>query len=399
MRCDLLPVAMRCDLLLASLFVLQFALVFASAGQALQACKSSGSEWWSSSEGAEGLFQIQAVATAAKVSSAGYSTDADADSNKPLIFVKTHHTGSTTMTSIFQRYCDAHNVTCAPDPPYKFSGKNVDQQDLAKYVADHAGKDKIDVWPWHVFYVRESFEKLMPGALTISIFREPESRLVSALSHSQWTAEKLHQVLHTLETNGNLTLEDYGSKYGMQPECGARQHWHVPSLADLDLVLLFEDYNRSLVLMANKLGWSLKDILYISQRVSKNSDEQEVAIDKLKAYIEQPLWKMTEAGKKFVTSCIEDDKPLYNKVKERYQQQLSSLTPVEHAKVENDIHRLQSAVKDLQACCHSHRDDSYCHVLGENAVKWHHRHAAGRGLPEGVFATHCYLMAVKTLER
>ena len=121
---------------------------------------------------------------------------------------------------------------------------------LAKYVARHAGKDKIDIWPWHVYYVREPFEKLMPGALTLSIFRDPEARALSSMSHKAWTIKKLRDALHQLQTNGTL------------PNCGDPQRSHVPKLAEVDLVLLNEDYDRSLVLMATKLGWGLKDVLH-----------------------------------------------------------------------------------------------------------------------------------------
>ena len=71
-------------------------------------------------------------------------------------------------------------------------------------------------------------------------------------------------------------------------------------------------------------------------------DERQSALNDLKAYIEQPLHNMTKTGKEFVTDCIEKDKPLYNEAKARFQQQLSSLTPKEHAEIEKDVHALRA---------------------------------------------------------
>ena len=336
-----------------------------------------------------GLLQVRAAdadAAAAKEGSSGYAADADADSSQPIVFIRTHHTGSTTLTAIFQRFCDEYNVTCAPKPPSRYSGGNVNQSELVKYVAHHAGKDKIDIWPWHVYYVREPFEKLMPGAFTMSIFRDPEARALSSLSHEGWTTGMIRGALKQLKTNGEV------------PNCGDRQRWHVPKLAELDLVLLNEDYDRSLVLMAKKLGWGLKDVLYTQLRISETGDEKKSALDDLKAYIDQPLQNMTETGKKFKVDCIDDDKPLYNEAKKRYQQQLSNLTAKEHAEIEKDIGHLQSAVKVLQACCDSSPKDPYCVVLAENAIQWHKRHDHGGPLPDGVAEAHCRRVAVNALE-
>ena len=209
-----------------------------------------------------GLLQVRADDVAAKGGSARYVADADAHLNQSIVFIRTHHTGSTTVTGIFQRFCDElsgvirdsreseirviranrvihaikiwvsiandshesiranrvanrpcrsgdeHNVTCAPNPPHKFLGGTANHEKLAKYVAKHAGKDKIDIWPWHVYYLREPFEKLMPGALTLSIFRKPEARVVSCLSHDGWSTEEVREAVHQLQTNGET------------PQCG-----------------------------------------------------------------------------------------------------------------------------------------------------------------------------------
>ena len=49
----------------------------------------------------------------------------------------------------------------------------------------------------------------------------------------------------------------------------------MQDLADVDLVLLNEDYDRSLVLMAKKLGWSLEKVLYLQLRVSEVISENQ----------------------------------------------------------------------------------------------------------------------------
>ena len=84
-------------------------------------------------------------------------------------------------------------------------------------------------------------------------------------------------------------------------------------------------------------------MFYIQLRISAISLAKQSALDDIKAYIDQPLQNLTETGKRFRVSCIEDDKPLYNEAKERYQQQLSNLTAKEHAEIKKDIGRLQSA--------------------------------------------------------
>ena len=119
----------------------------------------------------------------------------------------------------------------------------------------------------------------------------------------------------------------------------------LPRLSELDLVLLTEDFDRSLVLLARKLKWPLQDLLYIRVRESKPDQSKQELLDKVEAYLSRPLENMTENGKAFTKKCILKDQEIYNEAKEMFQKQLDALS---HREVEKDVARLQSANQALE---------------------------------------------------
>ena len=297
----------------------------------------------------------------------------DAGSRSKVVFIKTHFTGSSTATGIFQRYCDQHHVNCAQKPPHSHDGGTVKREELSEYVRSHVG-ESVDIWPWHVDYDRESFALLIPGAVTVSILREPLSRVISGFLHGVVPISRVRDIVRSLQTNGQVPSCGHTSLCKSSP-----MSVQIPRLSDLDLVMLTEDYDRSLVLLARKLKWPLQDVLYTRMRVSEPDDGKQELLDEFKAYMSQPLENMTQTGKAYVEKCIQKDKDMYSQAKEMFQKQLDVLSPEDYAQVEKDVARLQSANQVLQDCCMKEPSDPYCVSMEETAMDWHKR--TDKGLP------------------
>ena len=224
-----------------------------------------------------------------------------------------------------------------------------------RYAEKHGDSDHVDLWEDHMEFdseVKGAFDLLMPGAVKVSFFREPIPRIMSGYSHSFWSTGRLRQL-----------VEDLKSNVSRIDECRAMSR-QVPSLSDLDVVGITEDYDRSLVLIAMKLGWELEDLLYLYARESpERTPEHHQVLDEMKALVQTPLSTLSEAGQEFAKVCYHDDLETYRAANRTYYKQLASLTPDESAKLEKGVASLHSAFETLTTCCEEAPTDPYCQVL------------------------------------
>ena len=97
-----------------------------------------------------------------------------------VIFIKTHKTGSSTVTSILHRYCRTYNKACfiTSDPvnhPGAIFTPDTRVEDFFRW-----NKRNIDIWSQHTRYWPELFSQIVPGGRFLSIVRDPVTQVISA---------------------------------------------------------------------------------------------------------------------------------------------------------------------------------------------------------------------------
>ena len=323
---------------------------------------------------ARSLMQLESATRASQNIGAQKHQDGDSSywpkQSQKVVFIKTHSTGSSTLTNILHRFCDMHNKTCAGPAPGQKVTTTVDRSQLAEYVDRNKGK--IDIWPNHVIFEDDLFDALMPGAVKVSLFRDPQSRILSSYAHGQpWEAIV---VADDLRTEGRET-----------PHCGTAGELmsaQVPlsKFDKLDFVMLTEEYDLSLVMLGRRLGWELQDLLYY-----RLNDHHEVppalrrGLDGMKKCMEEPR---ADTAKHFLERCAGlEEQEVYKMAKDRFNQQWQRLTSDQKEEVKRSVAKLKAGVKALQACCALVTEDAYCRHLSEINAEWNVRNQRSEAPP------------------
>ena len=100
-------------------------------------------------------------------------------SEPPVLFLKTHKTGSTTVAAIVHRYAESRGLACRPSPDLDSHifdvGSGVDAALVARAGAP------FGCWASHAIWHPRLLDLLGPGApLVLSVVREPVARFLSA---------------------------------------------------------------------------------------------------------------------------------------------------------------------------------------------------------------------------
>ena len=208
---------------------------------------------------------------------------------KNIVFVKTHKTGSSTVTNILHRYGDKHNLVFALPRDGQFrlnwpwSMRN-DSFDLVKGV-------RPNIICHHGRYNRETLEQIMPrDTVYVTILRDPVSQYESTFSYMGFDkllgiTEKGNPLVNFLENpdkilvhyllNEDLRVHSDRLKLirnGMAFDLGLNssnfdnsveiEHFLEKVKKEFDLVLLAEFFDESLVLLKNLLCWPPEDLTY-----------------------------------------------------------------------------------------------------------------------------------------
>ncbi|XP_033097400.1 galactosylceramide sulfotransferase-like [Anneissia japonica] len=252
-----------------------------------------------------------------------------------VLFLKTHKTGSSTVTSILQVYGYQRNLTFAVPK----TGAQILSRDFFK--TDQVHPQKYDMLVNHARYNRTEMEKVMkPGAKYITILRDPRTQIESNFGYFSLTRylnlQEEENPFRTFVSNPFY----YWDKYKRVP---FRNYLKNPNLFDLglseleqenvsivskfiekltkefNLVLIQEHFNESLLLLKKLMCWGMDDILYLSKgtRSSKIRFEIEpelrASIRKwswadalLYDHFNQTLWnKIKEYGPSFKADLVE----------------------------------------------------------------------------------------------
>lgn len=206
------------------------------------------------------------------------------------MFLKTHKTGSSTFLNMLFRFGQKHNLKFAfPKGRNDFFYPSPFQ---VSQVKDYSPGDCFNIVCNHMRFNHHEVAKLLPSdAVYISILRDPADILESAFSYYHnlipftWQIggdDKLATFLSSPQTfyrsNGinsfylrNLLFFDFGLENNLEADDPLVTKGIEELSRHMDFVLLTEYFEESLILLKDKLCWTMDDILYFKLNVRKNS--------------------------------------------------------------------------------------------------------------------------------
>eukprot|EP01041_Mallomonas_annulata_P000160 gene160-271_t len=249
-----------------------------------------------------------------------------------IIFIKTHKTASTTMTSILQRYCVYSHMKCFIPPPH-VAGRTWrlwqrgDWMDITKGKSLYNGTLPYHDWLYHTSYHLRLFS-LVPSAKgkVLTIVRHPADRFRSAWAWYEHWNKYSHK---THSSRLGISLNKYTSMIARHPS-SSKSH-HIPllhrglnamteELVGLPccnekfvrqfenllhgiyswkwMVLIAERFNESLLILSQSYNIPLRKLLYRRHKVNKQWNNPETSLD--------------ESGREILAKAQPFDLLLYN---------------------------------------------------------------------------------------
>ncbi|CAM9411183.1 unnamed protein product, partial [Laminaria digitata] len=243
-----------------------------------------------------------------------------------LAFLKTHKTGSTTLSSLFYRYGVRHGLKVAR---YKNGRPNIGkplpiEKAFPKILEQCEGR--VDVMHYHVGTSNSLGHKWNEAAAQyktimrdpdninfVTIFREPRSRFLSYyyyfLSHKigNFLLDTSHAGLERLESMRNTVAGELGIT--TQEEL---DDFVENALPKFKVVLLTDRFEEGLMLLRNIFRWHLIDLSYIS--------------------LNQTQTRMSAAKKRASEKRgVEDHRPTFDELSIEAQNKIDELTSMDKA--------------------------------------------------------------------
>ncbi|XP_077984480.1 galactosylceramide sulfotransferase-like [Glandiceps talaboti] len=259
-----------------------------------------------------------------------------------IVFIKTHKTASTTLSSILQRYGYLKNLDFA----LPYSGHIITETVPfeRKYVKPFK-KGGYHMLTNHARYNRAEMNIAVPNAVYITILREPSRQLESAFGYykmahklkltrnsnpfeafmehpDKFLSEKRDFHLWTQMRNGQIF--DLGLDHRFQDNDTMVDHKILQIEQEFELVLINEYFNESLLILKRLLCWNTNDVLYISNsirgrqlrykmndEIKKKARNWNKADVKLYDHFNRTLWKkISEYGPNFERDLVDFTKQI-----------------------------------------------------------------------------------------
>ncbi|XP_070580630.1 galactosylceramide sulfotransferase-like isoform X2 [Ptychodera flava] len=204
-----------------------------------------------------------------------------------IVFIKTHKTASTTTNSIIQRFGYNRSLAFAlPKKGHHFDEQQPFSHGKLQYQRPPSNQSAhFNIIASHMTYNRPELDKVIPNATYITIIRSPVQRFESAFSFFEYASKfDLNEGENALkefmkEPDKYVTKlrgrKSFLLRNGMSVILGFDHRFHDNDSAinemidrldrELDLVLISDYFDESLVLLKNALCWKLDDLLYISK--------------------------------------------------------------------------------------------------------------------------------------
>ena len=177
-----------------------------------------------------------------------------------IVFIKTFKTGGSTVTNILSRYAMKQNLN--------INGHSLCNGAKGQFKHCDFSQVSTNVISEHVWYNRNRFTTVMPNdTIYVTQLRQPLSQLISILNYKKqfnvtdpvddyntWSpVVKFHRIANTWR---QLNIP-------MDSTRGDVEFYLQQLDQELDLVLITEQLDLSLLLLRRKLCWDISDMLYI----------------------------------------------------------------------------------------------------------------------------------------
>ena len=250
-----------------------------------------------------------------------------------VVFLKTHKTGSSTITNILNRYADRNNLTMLLPSDQTFYSFNWPNKFRLSYAKDNHGK-MPNILANHARYNRKSLNYLFPRGRTsyITILREPVKQWESTFSYMSFpyilniykkkdpldfflkhtpsieNIKKIARRFPSIYLLKNPLFFDLGLDYKYYDNMTMIKRAINTIDKDFHLVLMMEHFDESMVLLMRRMCWSIDDVVFFktNERLNKNkrhvlTNRQEELIKKwnngdiaLYDYFVEKFWKDIE---------------------------------------------------------------------------------------------------------
>mmetsp|Transcript_24247 Transcript_24247/g.53861 ORF Transcript_24247/g.53861 Transcript_24247/m.53861 type:complete len:336 (-) Transcript_24247:45-1052(-) len=281
-----------------------------------------------------------------------------------MVFVKTHSTGSSTLTGILHRYCDVHGARCFVSPEGVSAATTYDRAQLEAVVDQFPAQ--LDIWPNHVVFEPDVFDEMIPGSQKISLFRSPLNRTMSAFRHSPASVIIDHLDSLVADRGMPTALPCGGNIAGIRMSDQVR----LEDFDKLDLVLLTEQYDLSLILLRRRMSWTTRDIVYARLKDYSDDEDRVAAAAEVEAFLTQADI-LTQAAQDLLDYCVRgDEAAIYSMAEQRFEEQLEALAPAERKSVNAEVLHFQGVLAEVSSCCQKHPQDSFCSSLQVDNIEW-----------------------------
>lgn len=223
-----------------------------------------------------------------------------------IVFLKTYKTASTTTAAIVERYGYKRDLSFVVGEHNMLSFARPFSREMVLPFPKMASR-KFDLLANHARYNRQEMDFLIPNATYITILRKPEDQLESAFGY--------FEMYKRIQTSGEIDMdalemfmEDPGFYWRKLRKWQIARNGQLFALGfdhefdddedkildmidrleeEMDLVLISDYYDESLILLRKLLCWDYEDILYVSAGVRSAShrfEKSDQLVDKLRKW-------------------------------------------------------------------------------------------------------------------
>ncbi|XP_070564820.1 galactosylceramide sulfotransferase-like [Ptychodera flava] len=218
---------------------------------------------------------------------------------KKVVFIKTHKTASTTIASIIERFGYTRNLSFVVPPNRKVadhilsSDSRFTRAMLKNSPLPFNGGKYYDMLTNHVRYNRPEMDEVIPNATYVTILRHPVNHFESAFSYFGWDLSMVNKEnpIEIFMENPQTYLDKkvyfwYQSHNGQLFDLGMdtadtnddkRVDAYIQKLnSEMDVVLVADYFDQSLLVLKRQLCWTMDDILYIPNGVRSETKRRNV---------------------------------------------------------------------------------------------------------------------------
>ncbi|XP_077991546.1 galactosylceramide sulfotransferase-like [Glandiceps talaboti] len=273
-----------------------------------------------------------------------------------VVFIKTAKTGGSTMSTIIYRYGLKHDLVAAVDP-----GRDslISEDESGKHYiietyncSDFPG---YNIMASHIFYNRPAMEEIVENAKYVTIIRSPHARLKSSFyfsgkdklfpNTSNPLQEYLQQRYDSFKEGKARDLKAYVPRFRLPLSIDPANM--MPELerldSELDLVMLTEYYDESLILLKKLMCWEFEDIVY--------------AVSMKAHTIYQP--PITPKMADMITELSLRDIQFYNYFNETFWKKVNNYDGDFSA----DLETFRTLKEDISSRCSYGNESDYCELL------------------------------------